>query len=71
MEMGRKYNSMSHIESYCCCYKSSSRLSGGIIHLEALGKHIIVLNTVEDADELLEKRTNNYSNRPVMPMTKL
>ncbi|KAF9562107.1 cytochrome P450 [Agrocybe pediades] len=45
--------------------------NSGILHLEALGNHIIILNSVEDADELLEKRAENYSDRPVMPMVKL
>ncbi|KAF4621051.1 hypothetical protein D9613_001199 [Agrocybe pediades] len=42
-----------------------------ILHLEALGNHIIILNSVEDADELLEKRAQNYSDRPVIPIIKL
>jgi len=44
---------------------------GGILHIEALGNHIIILNAVEDADELLEKRASNSSDRPVIPILEL
>ncbi|KAF4621053.1 hypothetical protein D9613_001191 [Agrocybe pediades] len=47
------------------------KYNSGILHVEALGNHIIILNTVEDADELLEKRANNYSDRPVIPIAKM
>jgi hypothetical protein len=34
-----------------------------ILHLEAAGQHIIVLDNAEAANELLEKRSSLYSNR--------
>ncbi|KAL4259182.1 cytochrome P450 family protein [Pleurotus pulmonarius] len=37
---------------------------GDVIHLEALGNHIVVLDSVEAANDLLEKRSANYSDRP-------
>ncbi|KAL0945486.1 hypothetical protein HGRIS_000972 [Hohenbuehelia grisea] len=37
---------------------------GNIIYLHCLGRSIIVLNDLESAVELLEKRSNNYSDRP-------
>lgn len=46
-------------------------LLGRIVHLKAFGKHTIVLNSMEDAIELLEKRSNNYSDRPYIPMINL
>ncbi|TFK73305.1 cytochrome P450 [Pluteus cervinus] len=39
-----------------------------ILHLEALGQHIIVLNDLHDAIELMEKRSSLYSDRPHMPL---
>ncbi|KAF4619930.1 hypothetical protein D9613_004665 [Agrocybe pediades] len=42
-----------------------------ILHAEALGNHILVLNSLEDADELLEKRSKNYSDRPHIPLVKI
>ncbi|KAF8885935.1 cytochrome P450 [Infundibulicybe gibba] len=42
-----------------------------ILHVEALGQHIIVLSSLEDATELLEKRASIYSSRPSIPMLDL
>ncbi|KAF8872243.1 cytochrome P450 [Infundibulicybe gibba] len=42
-----------------------------ILHVEALGQHIFVLNSLEDAIEIMEKRASNYSSRPPLPMLEL
>jgi len=42
-----------------------------IIHLSTLGNQITVLNKREDADELLERRSAKYSDRPAMPILEL
>jgi hypothetical protein len=42
--------------------------TGDVIHLSILGRPMIVLNSVEAAVELLEKRGSNYSDRPDFPM---
>lgn len=64
-------------------YKSESSLShkkpenlktvsvGHILHVEAFGNHIVVLNKREDAEELFEKRAKIYSDRPEIPIMKL
>ncbi|THU84948.1 cytochrome P450 [Dendrothele bispora CBS 962.96] len=39
-----------------------------IVHISVCGDHLVVLNSVKATDELLEKRSINYSDRPVMPM---
>ena len=36
---------------------------GGIVHVNVYGKHMIYLNTLEAAKELLEKRSSIYSDR--------
>ncbi|KIL00286.1 hypothetical protein PAXRUDRAFT_821829 [Paxillus rubicundulus Ve08.2h10] len=41
---------------------------GDISHAEVLGQHIIVLNNVKTAVELLDKKSASYSDRPVLPM---
>ena len=41
---------------------------GNIIHIHILGTHIIYLNSLEPAHELLQKRAANYSSRPKMYM---
>lgn len=39
---------------------------GDVIHLKVLGRSIIVLNSVQAATDLLEKRSAQYSDRPSM-----
>ncbi|KAG1869565.1 cytochrome P450 [Suillus subluteus] len=41
---------------------------GDISHVEVLGQHIIVLNSVENAVNMLDKKGTVYSDRPVLPM---
>jgi hypothetical protein len=51
--------------------RHGSSFLGSLLHVRALDKHMIVLNSVNDAIELLDKRSNNYSDRPYFPMLKL
>ena len=44
-------------------------LIGDIIHVNIFGKHSIFLNSWEVANELLEKRSAIYSDRPRLVMT--
>ncbi|KAF5314926.1 hypothetical protein D9619_007168 [Psilocybe cf. subviscida] len=39
---------------------------GPVLHLRAYNKRIILLSSMEDCNELLEKRSNLYSDRPTM-----
>jgi len=39
--------------------------TGDIVHLEALGQHIVILNSAKAAIDLLERRSSIYSGRPV------
>ncbi|EEB93789.1 hypothetical protein MPER_07513, partial [Moniliophthora perniciosa FA553] len=41
---------------------------GDLVFLSALGKTILVVNSYETANELFEKRGNNYSDRNELPM---
>ncbi|KAG2141326.1 cytochrome P450 [Suillus clintonianus] len=41
---------------------------GPISHVEILGQHIIVLNSVKSAMDMLDKKGAVYSDRPVLPM---
>lgn len=43
-------------------------VSGDISHIEILGRHIVVLNSVKVAVELLDKKSSKYSDRPILPM---
>ncbi|KAF8869403.1 cytochrome P450 [Infundibulicybe gibba] len=42
-----------------------------ILHAEALGHHIIILNSREAAAEVLEQRASKFSSRPSVPMLEL
>ncbi|KAF9485763.1 cytochrome P450 [Pholiota conissans] len=42
-----------------------------ILHASSLGNHVVILNSLEDAEELLDRRASNYSNRMELPMVKL
>ncbi|KAG2148109.1 cytochrome P450 [Suillus clintonianus] len=41
---------------------------GDISHVEVLGQHIVILNSVKTSVEMLEKKSSVYSDRPVLPM---
>jgi len=41
---------------------------GDITHIEVLGRHIIVLNSVKTAMEMMDRKSTLYSDRPVLPM---
>ncbi|TFK33336.1 cytochrome P450 [Crucibulum laeve] len=45
-----------------------SKVYGPVIHLKVPGRTIIVLNTVEAAMDLLDKRSANYSDRSKLPL---
>ncbi|TFK33320.1 cytochrome P450 [Crucibulum laeve] len=45
-----------------------SKVYGPVIHLKVPGRNMIVLNTVEAAMDLLDKRSANYSDRSKLPL---
>lgn len=46
----------------------SEKYGSGLVRLNVLGNNIVVVNTLEAATDLLEKRSANYSDRPEMIM---
>jgi hypothetical protein len=46
-------------------------MTGDLLYLEILGQKILVINTEQIAQELLDKRSLNYSDRPQVLMVKL
>ena len=44
---------------------------GDLLYLEILGQKILVINSEEIAEELLDKRSQTYSDRPQVPMVTL
>ncbi|KAF8741069.1 hypothetical protein AX14_005971 [Amanita brunnescens Koide BX004] len=51
--------------------KMGKQYNSEILYLTVFGRHIVVLNSVNSAVALLEKRSNKYSDRPVLPMVEL
>ncbi|KAK1223032.1 hypothetical protein PQX77_014109 [Marasmius sp. AFHP31] len=49
-------------------YWKWSQVYGDIVHLKVFGHHTVVLNSAKVIEDLLEKRSKNYSDRPDMPM---
>lgn len=45
--------------------------SGDIIHLRIFGQHTIILNSVDVVQDLIERRSHIYSDRPDVPMINL
>ncbi|EAU81927.1 O-methylsterigmatocystin oxidoreductase [Coprinopsis cinerea okayama7 len=49
-------------------YKQWGETYGNIVHVNALGQSIVVINKLDQVIDLLEKRSTNYSDRPGLPM---
>ncbi|KAG1743483.1 cytochrome P450 [Suillus lakei] len=52
-------------------YTEWGKQYGDIVYSHFLGQHIIVINSEKVANELLEKRSYNYSDRPYLPTNTL
>jgi hypothetical protein len=62
----RTFSGTLHLQSFV-----PELVLGDVIHLTALGRHILILNSQEAVDDLLIKRGNIYSSRPHLPMCEL
>ncbi|KAK1235348.1 hypothetical protein PQX77_001437 [Marasmius sp. AFHP31] len=49
-------------------YNEWSQVFGDVLHLNVLGHRTVVLNSYKVTNDLLDKRSHNYSDRPDMPM---
>ena len=49
-------------------YAEWGKKHGDVTHVTAMGKHIIILNSIKACIELLEERSAIYSDRPTIPM---
>ncbi|KAH9066190.1 cytochrome P450 [Lactarius vividus] len=56
--------SMPSQEEWVAYRKWSEKLGSDIIHADVMGSHIVILNSTKVANELLEKRSSIYSDRP-------
>ena len=53
---------------YWITYADWAKRYGDVIHANVLGTHYIILNSLEAVEDLLEKRSAIYSDRPRLPM---
>ena len=53
---------------YWIGYNEWAKEYGDVIHTQVLGRHYIILNSIEAAEDLLEKRSAIYSSRPRLTM---
>ncbi|KAF9247139.1 cytochrome P450 [Melanogaster broomeanus] len=69
-EWGQKYGKSPSFKCYDHLFLSppSFNFAGDISHIEILGQHIVVLNNVNTAMEMLDKKSSAYSDRPIFPM---
>lgn len=51
--------------------RADDKTTGDLIYIEILGTRLLVLNSEKVAEELLDKRSQNYSDRPQVPMVTL
>ncbi|KAG1844263.1 cytochrome P450 [Suillus tomentosus] len=58
---------MPHIKPWLT-FSAWGQKYGDITHIRVLGRHIIVLNSVKTAMEMMDKKSIVYSDRPVLPM---
>ena len=63
-KVGRTMGSVFSLMIYHIAY--NIRIPGSITSLKTLGQFIIILNSYEDAVELLERKSSIYSGRPAM-----
>ncbi|KAI9445986.1 cytochrome P450 [Lactarius indigo] len=56
--------SMPSQEEWLTYKKWSETLGSDVIHVDVMGSHIVILNSIKAANELLEKRSSIYSDRP-------
>ncbi|KAF8135168.1 CyP450 monooxygenase [Boletus edulis] len=52
-------------------YAEWSKRYGDLLYIEILGQKILVINSEQVAEDLLDKRSQNYSDRPQVPMVTL
>ncbi|KAF7348396.1 O-methylsterigmatocystin oxidoreductase [Mycena sanguinolenta] len=52
-------------------YTEWGKQYGDVVHAQVFGQHILILNSIKAATELLEKRATIYSDRPSIPMVSL
>ncbi|KAF8158887.1 cytochrome P450 [Mycena galopus ATCC 62051] len=52
-------------------YAKWGKQYGDVVHVDVFGNHILILNSVKVATQLLEKRARIYSDRPTIPMVSL
>ncbi|KAG0702312.1 cytochrome P450 [Suillus ampliporus] len=63
----RNLTDMPHIKPWLT-FTEWGKKYGDISHISVLGQHIIVVNSVKAAMDMMDKKSTIYSDRPVLPM---
>ena len=66
--LAKKYGQFSHIARSLCAPKGCT---GDVVYLKLFGQPVLVLDSYAAANELLDKRSANYSDRPQSVMAHL
>jgi hypothetical protein len=53
---------------FCSVLCLIDTFTGDLVHASAFGMHVVVVNSREAAEELLEKRPKIYNDRPEVPI---
>jgi hypothetical protein len=61
----RLYGTPTHTNVLCTCILTFMINLGDVVHLSGLGSSVVILNSLDAANDLLDKRGNNYSDRPI------
>ena len=64
-EWAKKYGIVEYLGSM---FEPPEPSIGDIVYFRAAGRNVFVLNSPEVVHELLEKRSNIYSDRPILPL---
>ncbi|KAN0130018.1 Cytochrome P450 [Lactarius tabidus] len=63
--------SMPSQEEWVTYRKWSKYCGSDVVHVDVMGSHIVILNSIKSANELLEKRSSIYSDRPPLKALQL
>jgi len=58
-------------EEWVTYMKWSKDFGSDVIHVDVLGSHVVILNSIKSANELLERRSSIYSDRPPLKALEL
>jgi hypothetical protein len=70
-DMSKKYGRRGHSCETCCSHKLKPAFQGDVICFRVFSQVIVVLCSSSAIKDLLEKRGENYSERPTLPILEM